>query len=61
MTKTETTAEQEIEADRDSTSSPSLPAAAYAGTYTDAWYGDITITQEDECTGDQVLDSLIYL
>ncbi len=31
---------------RDSTSGPSLPPASYAGTYTDAWYGDVTITAE---------------
>jgi CubicO group peptidase (beta-lactamase class C family) len=32
---------------RDSTSGPSLPLASYAGTYRDAWYGDITIAQEN--------------
>jgi hypothetical protein len=26
---------------------PSLPAARYAGTYTDAWYGDITVTEAE--------------
>ena len=26
---------------------PSLPLSAYAGTYRDAWYGDITISSED--------------
>jgi hypothetical protein len=31
---------------RDSASGPSLPLASYAGTYTDAWYGDVTITVE---------------
>jgi CubicO group peptidase (beta-lactamase class C family) len=31
---------------RDSTSGPSLPLARYAGTYRDAWYGDVTITEE---------------
>ena len=31
---------------RDSTSRPSLPMASYAGTYRDAWYGDIVIAQE---------------
>jgi hypothetical protein len=30
---------------RDATSNPSLPLAKYAGTYTDAWYGDIEITE----------------
>jgi CubicO group peptidase (beta-lactamase class C family) len=32
---------------RDSTSGPSLPLAGYAGTYRDAWYGDVAITQEN--------------
>jgi len=36
----------EAEAARDSTSGPSLPLARYAGTYRDAWYGDVTITAE---------------
>jgi CubicO group peptidase (beta-lactamase class C family) len=31
---------------RDSTSHPSLALERYAGTYTDAWYGDILITME---------------
>ena len=31
---------------RDSTSGPSLPLERYAGTYRDAWYGDVTIAQE---------------
>ena len=31
---------------RDSASRPSLPLARYVGTYTDQWYGDVTITQE---------------
>jgi len=30
---------------RDTTSKPSLPLARYAGTYTDAWYGDILIEE----------------
>jgi hypothetical protein len=30
---------------RDTTSRPSLPLDKYAGTYRDAWYGDITIAQ----------------
>ena len=34
-------------ATRDSTSGPSLPLGAYAGTYTDPWYGDVTIAQEN--------------
>lgn len=32
---------------RDSTSKPALPLEKYAGTYTDAWYGDISIVLED--------------
>lgn len=32
---------------RDSTSGPSLPPARYAGIYTDAWYGDVTIAAEE--------------
>ena len=31
---------------RDSTSGPSLPLASFAGTYTDAWYGDVSIRAE---------------
>jgi CubicO group peptidase (beta-lactamase class C family) len=31
---------------RDSTSGPSLPLERYAGTYRDAWYGDVTIAPE---------------
>ena len=34
-------------AKRDSTSGPSLPLAAYAGRYTDPWYGDVTIADEN--------------
>ena len=30
---------------RDASSKPSLPLASYAGTYRDAWYGDIAITE----------------
>src|SRR5262245_8337710 len=30
---------------RDASSRPSLPLAKYAGTYRDAWYGDITISE----------------
>ena len=36
----------EAAAARDSTSGPSLAPARYAGTYRDAWYGDVTITEE---------------
>jgi CubicO group peptidase (beta-lactamase class C family) len=32
---------------RDSTSGPSLPLARYAGTYRDAWYGDVAIAEEN--------------
>ncbi|MCX6134380.1 MAG: serine hydrolase [Ignavibacteriales bacterium] len=32
---------------RDSTSRPSLPLASYAGTYSDPWYGDITVASEN--------------
>jgi len=33
---------------RDTASRPALPLSAYAGTYRDAWYGDVTITQGDD-------------
>ncbi len=33
---------------RDPTSRPSLPLARYAGTYADAWYGEVTITQNGD-------------
>jgi CubicO group peptidase (beta-lactamase class C family) len=33
-------------ASRDAASKPSLPLAKYAGTYRDAWYGDILIVEE---------------
>jgi len=33
-------------ASRDSLSKPSLPLARYAGTYEDAWYGTVTVSQE---------------
>ncbi|HEX2778080.1 MAG TPA: serine hydrolase [Gemmatimonadaceae bacterium] len=39
-------AEASAAAARDSTSGPSLPLARYAGTYRDAWYGDVTIADE---------------
>ena len=39
-------AEREAEGDRGALGPPSLPLAAYAGTYRDAWYGDVTITSE---------------
>ncbi len=31
---------------RDTTVRPTLPAAGYAGTYTDAWYGDVIVTAD---------------
>jgi CubicO group peptidase (beta-lactamase class C family) len=39
-------AENKDTAARDAASKPSLPLAKYAGTYRDAWYGDITIAAE---------------
>lgn len=33
---------------RDATSRPSLPLSAYAGTWRDAWYGDIEIVQQGD-------------
>lgn len=33
------------ESARDASSKPSLPLARYAGTYTDAWYGDIVVEE----------------
>jgi CubicO group peptidase (beta-lactamase class C family) len=39
-------AEGNVSATRDARSKPSLPLAKYAGTYRDAWYGDITIAEE---------------
>jgi Beta-lactamase class C and other penicillin binding proteins len=39
--------EKQSQAARDSLSRPSLPLLRYAGTYTDAWYGDVTITHEN--------------
>jgi len=38
-------AEQGAAASRDRASKPSLPLARYAGTYRDAWYGDIAIAE----------------
>jgi CubicO group peptidase (beta-lactamase class C family) len=39
--------EKQTSAKRDTTSRPLLPLASYAGTYTDAWYGDVTISIEN--------------
>ena len=38
---------QKAASSRNAASKPSLPPAGYAGTYTDAWYGDVAITEED--------------
>ncbi|HEX5576607.1 MAG TPA: serine hydrolase [Gemmatimonadales bacterium] len=38
-------AEQRAATSRDSTAGPSLPLAKYAGTYRDAWYGDVQISE----------------
>ena len=40
-------AEASAVAKRDSASGPSLPLAAYAATYSDPWYGDISVAQEN--------------
>jgi len=37
--------DQAVAAERDTASRPSLPLSGYAGTYTDAWYGDVTIVE----------------
>ncbi len=44
----QTVEEQKATASRNTASKPSLDLPAYAGTYADAWYGDITITWEAE-------------
>lgn len=44
----EADAERKAVTARDTTSRPSLPLAGYAGTYTDAWYGDVGIALERE-------------
>jgi CubicO group peptidase (beta-lactamase class C family) len=41
-------AEQRTTAQRDSSSRPALPLSGYAGTYTDAWYGDVEIALEGD-------------
>jgi len=38
----------EANAARNADSQPSLPLEAYAGTYRDPWYGEISITQDDD-------------
>jgi hypothetical protein len=40
-------AELQAATSRDSLSKPSLPLEKYAGTYTDAWYGDIAIESKE--------------
>jgi CubicO group peptidase (beta-lactamase class C family) len=42
------TSDQATVAARNTASRPSLPLANYAGTYTDPWYGDITVAAEGE-------------
>jgi hypothetical protein len=39
--------DQAIEATRDTSVKPALPLGDYAGTYRDAWYGDVSITLEN--------------
>jgi CubicO group peptidase (beta-lactamase class C family) len=39
-----TNANEQAASARDAASKPSLPLAKYAGTYRDAWYGDVTIS-----------------
>jgi CubicO group peptidase (beta-lactamase class C family) len=38
--------ERRAAAARDASARPSLPLANYAGTYRDAWYGDVTVAEE---------------
>ncbi len=45
---TDAAAVENARAKRDSTSHPSLPLASYAGTYSDAWYGDVVIVIEND-------------
>ena len=40
-------AEKETQTTRNAASNSSLPLSTYAGTYTDAWYGDIVITHSN--------------
>ncbi len=40
--------ERRLAASRNASSRPSLAPGAYAGTYRDAWYGDVEVTQEDQ-------------
>jgi CubicO group peptidase (beta-lactamase class C family) len=41
-------AESSTRVDRDSTSGPSLDLSAYAGTYRDAWYGDVHVVPDGD-------------
>ena len=45
-------ADQQSAGARDAASRPSLPLAKYAGTYRDAWYGDVAITASRRQAGD---------
>ena len=40
-------AEQKAASARNAASRPSLPLSGYAGTYTDAWYGDVILEEKD--------------
>jgi len=40
--------EKQLATKRASDTKPSLPLAKYAGRYTDAWYGDVTLTMESD-------------
>ena len=42
------TADRSTASARDAASKPSLPLPKYAGTYVDAWYGDVIVAQEGE-------------
>lgn len=39
---------EEAFANRDADSKPSLPLDAYAGVYTDSWYGDVIVAQDED-------------
>lgn len=51
LTAATAAADAGVAAARDTASTPSLPLAAYAGTYTDAWYGDVVVAQTDDGLG----------
>jgi hypothetical protein len=46
LTASTNASERETQSSRDARSKPSLPLERYAGTYADAWYGDVTIAHE---------------